>query len=115
MTGRVVVEEYANYIHPASDGGFIIVVDTFHSNYFRVIEIDNLGNDDIFKFDFTNRIVTLGSFYGGNETQWCFTLLLKLFYFAAGGYVNAWFEQNVSTIGDRNISIGKKIVNFCIH
>lgn len=39
------VKEYVKYIHPAFSQEYLIVVDTIDSNYFRVIEIDNLGNE----------------------------------------------------------------------
>jgi len=38
------IKEYASYIHPASDEGYIIVVAS-NSNYFRIIKIDDLGNE----------------------------------------------------------------------
>ncbi len=39
------VREYVHYIHQASDDGYFIVVGTYNSNYFRIIKIDDSGNE----------------------------------------------------------------------
>ncbi len=43
--GHGTMVEYPVYIHPSSSQGYLIVVDTRDESYFKVIEIDNFGNE----------------------------------------------------------------------
>lgn len=60
--GHEGVKEYANYIHPAFDGGYIIAVGS-NSDYFRIIKIDDLGNE------ISNKMFNYGSIFSVQKTD----------------------------------------------
>ena len=62
LEGHEGVEEYASYIHPASDGEYMIAVAS-DSDYFRIIKIDNLG------VEISNKMFEYGSIFSVQKTD----------------------------------------------
>ena len=60
--GHEGAKEYANYIHPSSDGEYMIAVAS-DSDYFRIIKIDNLG------VEISNKMFEYGSIFSVQKTD----------------------------------------------